>query len=440
MRNLFRNFEASVDRSIGRKNLGYVLLGLLIVYFIWFPNDASQSNYAKTVFISGFFYAILAASWALLAGIAGQFSFGHMAFMGIGAYTAGLLARDGVILPLLGISIDSDSISPIGAIIIGTIVAGLVGLIIGWLVLRLRSSYLALFTIAFSELFRIVTLTEYDYTGGSNGLSLRRLIINSDIDAARITNYYVMFGLFIALMIPMYLIANSRIGMFLRAMREDEDAASALGVNIVFYKILIFVITSMIVGLAGAVFYSSVGSERIIPEQLEILQMSLVIAYAVIGGMESLFGAAAGAFISRYLLESLREVPLPLTITYEGETSSTLLRLGIATVLIVIGVVLERRDSVKQYLTWFRLGYIILAVAVIGSLYSYASEPSTIDTSFWRFAIFGMIMVFTLRYMRNGLLYPIIQWFSGRDVAMRETVSKRNTISDTTDEIEEQLA
>jgi ABC-type branched-subunit amino acid transport system permease subunit len=69
-------------------------------------------------------------------------------------------------------------------------------------------------------------------------------------------------------------------------------------VNIVLYKILIFVFTSMIVGLAGAVFYSNVGSERIVPEQIEILQMSLVIAYAVVGGMESLIAAAAGAFIS----------------------------------------------------------------------------------------------------------------------------------------------
>ena len=110
----------------------------------------------------------------------------------------------------------------------------------------------------------------------------------------------------------MYRVAQSPIGMFLRAMREDEDAASALGVNVVRYKILVFVFTSMIVGLAGAVFYSDVGSERIIPEQLEVLQMSLIIAYAVIGGMESLLGAAAGAFISRYMLEAMRQVVITL--------------------------------------------------------------------------------------------------------------------------------
>ena len=67
MASLFKQFETQIDQSIGRRNLGYLVLGLVIVFFIWFPNDTSQSNYAKTVFISGFFYAIMASSWALLA-------------------------------------------------------------------------------------------------------------------------------------------------------------------------------------------------------------------------------------------------------------------------------------------------------------------------------------------------------------------------------------
>ncbi len=371
---LFRQFEAGIDRGIGRRRLGYVVLGLIILFFLWFPNDSSQSNYAKTVFISGFFYAIMASSWALLAGIAGQFSFGHMAFMGIGAYVAGLVARDGFMFAMLGIAITPESFSALGAIIIGTLVAGLVGLVIGWLLLRLRAAYLALFTIAFSELFRIIMLTEYDYTGGSNGLSLRPLLQIADVDTARQVEYYLMFALLIVCLLVMHWVANSPIGLFLRAMREDEDAASALGVNVVRYKILIFVFTSMIVGLAGAIFYSDVGSERIIPEQLEVLQMSLIIAYAVIGGMESLIGAAAGAFISRYMLEAMREVVITLPF-------------GLTTA-----------DGGDAFV-W--------------------------ETGAWRFALFGVVMVFTLRYMRNGLLYPFITWFSSRDLAMKETVSKR---------------
>lgn len=383
---IIKQIEATIDGSIGRQRLGYIVLGLVIAFFLWFPNDTSQSNYAKTVFISGFFYAIMASSWALLAGIAGQFSFGHMAFMGIGAYVAGLIGRDGIMFASLGIEITPESITAVGAILIGTIVAGLVGLLIGWLLLRLRSSYLALFTIAFSELFRIVMLTEYDYTGGSNGLSLRRLIDMADVDAARQTEYYLMFGLLVVSLALMYIVANSRIGLFLRAMREDEDAASALGVNVVMYKVLIFVFTSMIVGLAGAIFYSNVGSERIIPEQLEILQMSLVIAYAVIGGMESLLGAAAGAFISRYLLEAMRQVVITLPL---GMTTAD------------------------------------------------GSDAFVWETGAWRFALFGLVMILTLRYMRNGLMYPIFSWFSGRSLTMQETVSIRNTDDDEKPKVED---
>jgi branched-chain amino acid transport system permease protein len=379
MKSMIKQIESSIDGSIGRRNLGVIFMGLIIVFFLWFPNDPSQSNYAKTVFISGFFYAIMASSWALLAGIAGQFSFGHMAFMGIGAYAAGLFARDGIMI--LGLGIDAESISVVGAIVLGTIVAGVVGLLIGWLLLRLRSSYLALFTIAFSELFRIVMLTEYDYTGGSNGLSLRTLVDVADPNQARQIEYYLMFGLLVVSLVLMYLVTNSRIGLFLRAMREDEDAASALGVNVVVYKVLIFVFTSMIVGLAGSVFYSGVGSERIIPEQLEILQMSLVIAYAVIGGMESLIGAAAGAFISRYLLEAMRVVVINLP---------------------------------------------------FGLTMPDGSDAFVWETGAWRFALFGLVMVLTLRYMRNGLIFPIINWFSGRNAAMQETVSIRNVDGDAT--------
>ena len=224
---LFGRFETAIDKGIGRRKLGYLLIALIIAFFLWFPNDASQSNYAKTVFISGFFYAIMSSSWALLAGIAGQFSFGHMAFMGIGAYVAGLIARDGLTFALLGINITPESISSIGAIIIGTVVASAVGLVIGWLLLRLRAAYLALFTIAFSELFRIMMLTEYDYTGGSNGLSLRPLLQIADVNVARQVEYYLMFALLIVCLLGLYWVANSPIGLFLRAMREDEDAASA---------------------------------------------------------------------------------------------------------------------------------------------------------------------------------------------------------------------
>jgi branched-chain amino acid transport system permease protein len=304
----------------------YLAAVLLVALLVAAPLYLQGSPYQMGVVTGAFFYAILASSWALLAGIAGQFSFAHMALAGIGAYTAGLLGRD------LGTT-------PWQGIVIGTLLAGLVGLVIGILCLRLRAAYLALFTIAFSEILRIYLLTEFQFTEGSNGLQLSKLWEG----ITGVHEYYVMLVLLLGSMALMYWLAGSRFGLFVRSMREDEEAASAMGVNVVRYKVLIFVITSLIVGLAGAVFYHQVGI--VTPNTIEILQMSLVIAMAVIGGMESLLGAAIGAFFSRVSLELLREINL-------------------------FGLQIE-----------------------LGA---------------WRYAAFGVLLVLTLRFAQNGLLHPII--------------------------------
>ncbi|MGD2156464.1 MAG: branched-chain amino acid ABC transporter permease [Anaerolineales bacterium] len=304
--------------------------------------------YQISVVTGAFFYAILASSWALLAGIAGQFSFAHMAFVGIGAYSAGLLGRDLGTTPLQGI-------------IAGTLLAGLVGLIIGLLCLRLRAAYLALFTIAFSEIFRIALLTEFKFTEGSNGLQLSKLWE----DITNIEEYYVMLALMIGSMLLMQILSASRFGLFVRAMREDQEAAAAMGVNVVRYKVLIFVITSLIVGLAGAVFYHQVSI--VTPNTMEILQMSLVIAMAVIGGMESLTGAAVGAFFSRISLELLREINI--------------------------------------------FGY-------------------QIELGAWRYAAFGILLMVTLRFAQNGLFHPIINRLITQP-SRKETVAKREIPSET---------
>lgn len=327
---------------IPRNYRQWAAIGLLIALLVFAPFHLNRYPYQMAVVTGAFFYAILASSWSLLAGTAGQFSFAHMALMAIGAYTSGLLGRD------LGTS-------PLTGILLGTLLAGIVGLVIGLLCLRLRGAYLALFTIAFSEILRIVLLTEFKYTEGSNGLELAPLYAGITARA----EYYITLSLLLGTLAFMYWLTNSRFGLFIRAMREDEEAAAAMGVNVVHYKILVFVITSLIIGLAGGVFYHQVGI--ITPNTMELLQMSLIVAMAVIGGMESLFGAAVGAIVSRVALELLREINI----------------LGLH-----------------------------------------------IEFGAWRFAAFGLVLVFTLRFAQNGLLYPIVERLFLRR-ARQETVAKR---------------
>ncbi len=331
-------------------------LGSLLYLAILAP-VALANDFRVGVVTEAYFLAIMASSWALLAGLGGQFSFAHMALMAIGAYTSGLLGRDFGVPPLPGI-------------IAGTLMAGLVGLIIGVLCLPLRRAYLALFTIAFSEIIRIVLITEFQYTEGSNGLQLVHLF-----PVGGFGDYYVMLFMFAGSLTLMYVLANSRFGMFWRAIREDQEAAAAMGVDVVRYKVMLFVITSMIAGMAGATFYHTI--TIITPTNIEILIMSTVIAMAVIGSLEILAGAAIGAFVLHISLELLREIFLP---------------------------------------TW--------AVNALVSVGIPATERIQFGT--WRFVLFGLLLMLTLRFARNGLLFPIFERFSGSSEARKATVSKRN--------------
>lgn len=281
-------------------------------------------TYWLHVIIIAYFYAVLAASWALLAGYAGQFSFGHMALMAVGGYTTGLLGKYLNTPPLLGI-------------ILGTLMAGVIGLAIGALVLRFKAAYLALFTIAFSEILRTILKGESQITRGDQGLSVAPLFGQEII--SRMPYYYTMLAVLLVCLLLMYWMANSRIGLFLRSIREDEDAAAARGVNVVRYKVLTFVVTSMIAGLAGGFFAHYI--TIITPNILIIPQMGLVIAMAIIGGVESLVAAAFGGILIQVSLELLRE---------------------------------------------------------FGA---------------WRLVIFGILLILTLRFARNGIIAPLLQKITG---------------------------
>lgn len=258
-----------------------LLAALLIPLFL--------PTYWLHVVIIAYFYGLLASSWSLLAGYGGQFSFAHMAFMAIGAYATGLAGRYLGLHPVLGM-------------ILGTLVAGLVGLAIGALLLRLKASYLTLFTIAFAEILRMVIRGESQITRGDRGLRVAALFGDT---ISRLPYYYTMLALLVSCLLLMYWLARSRFGLFLCAIREDETAAAARGVNVVRYKVLVFVVTSAIAGLAGTFFAHYI--TIVTPNIMVLSQMGLVLAMAIIGGQESLIAAAIGGMLIQIGLEWLRE-------------------------------------------------------------------------------------------------------------------------------------
>ncbi len=260
------------------------LIGL-VALALAFPGLVNA--YWLTVAILAIFYAIIAASWTLLVGYAGQFSFGHMAFVSLGAYASALLVQ------WLGIPI------PLG-MAAGAVLAMVVGAGVGFICLRIRGPYLAIFTLAFSEVLRIVFLTENEVTGGASGLNVAPLFTTR----SNAPYYYVALGLLVVSLAVMAAMVHSRWGLFFRAIRENEQAAAAAGVKVVRFRILVFAVASGFAGLAGAFYGPFIGI--LTPDIGSVDQMGLVVAMAVIGGSESLVAAVIGALSVEALVEILR--------------------------------------------------------------------------------------------------------------------------------------
>jgi branched-chain amino acid transport system permease protein len=233
------------------------------------------------------YYALLAASWALLAGFAGQFSFAHVAFAALGGYASALCVSR------LGLPIALGALAAV-------LLAVVMGALIGMLVLRLSGPYLALFTLAFSEIFRLMLVAEDEVTRGSLGLPTASLFPGS----SDLPYYYLGLFLVAAAIAGMSALLATRVGLFLRAIREDEGAAQASGVDTTRYKILVFVVSSAVAALAGVYYGHFIGI--LTPNMAILPEMGLVIAMAVIGGIENLTGAVIGAVGVSLLSEILR--------------------------------------------------------------------------------------------------------------------------------------
>ena len=179
-------------------------------------------------------FAIFAASWDLLAGYTGQVNFGHALFFGAGAYTSALMSLK------LGLS-------PWLTIWAGAAVAMLFGFLVGYLCLRLRGSYLSLATLAFPLIALGILFAFPDFSGGELGISgLRRLMVTPT------GNYYVAAISMLAVVFGLWLLADSKFGIVLHAIRDDELAARASGINTLRYKMAVFAIAGAAAGFAGA--------------------------------------------------------------------------------------------------------------------------------------------------------------------------------------------
>jgi len=230
-------------------------------------------------------FATFAASWDLLAGYTGQVNFGHALFFGAGAYTSALSSLK------LGVS-------PWATIWAGTAVAGLFGVLSGYLCLRLRGSYLSLATLAFPLIALGILFAFPDFSGGELGVSgLRRLMPSAT------GNYYVAVVSMLVVVFALWTLADSKFGIVLHAIRDDEVAARASGINTPRYKLGVFAVSAAAAGFAGALFahYLRVAG----PSTLEVALSFQVVIWGVFGGLATIYGPVAAVFILYPLTEWL---------------------------------------------------------------------------------------------------------------------------------------
>ena len=244
------------------------------------------NDYWRGVLIVALLFAMLAAAWNLLAGYTGQFSLAPATFGMIGAYTTGLLAYYFETPAFLGIPA-------------AILVAGLIGLVLGRIVLRLRGPYLALTTLSFAEIMRLVIGNSIDITRGDLGLNVPGLF------QSRLAYYYLILGVLLAVQLGLYWLLQTPAGLYLRAVRDDEIAAASRGVKVVWWKTYAFALSAAISGLAGALYAHF--AQLISPELGLISQTGLIISMAVIGGLGTLVGPLGGAFLVYYASEFLRD-------------------------------------------------------------------------------------------------------------------------------------
>jgi branched-chain amino acid transport system permease protein len=261
--------------------LSLALLALTAVLPMMVTND-----YWRGVIIVSMIFAMLAAAWNLLAGYTGQFSLAPATFGMLGAYTTGMLSYYLDASPLLGIP---------SAIII----AGLIGWLLGRIVLRLSGPYLALTTLSFAEIARLVISNSIEITRGDLGLNV------TGLTADRLQYYYLMVAVLVAMQLGLFLLLRAPAGLYLRAIRDDEIAAASRGVEIVTWKTNAFAISAAISGLAGALYAHF--AHFVSPELGLIGQTGLIISMTVIGGLGTLIGPIIGAFLVYVASEYLRE-------------------------------------------------------------------------------------------------------------------------------------
>jgi len=268
------------------KVLPLIIAGILAVLPL-----IGLSSYWMHILILVIMWSVIGMAWNLLGGYCGQVSFGHAAFFGVGAYTAGILYNKAGISAWWGLPVS-------------IVVVVLFALVIGYICLRLKGPFFALGTLATGVILRVTAENLTTLTEGDLGIMIRE---RTWID--KTWYFYIILLLAVVSFFTVKKVIESKLGYYFVAIREDQDAAESLGINTTFYKTVALSLSAVLTGLAGAFYTNYMG--YIDPKIVFALHDISIVAIMVVmvGGVATFWGPFVGAIIMVFLAELIRSIP-----------------------------------------------------------------------------------------------------------------------------------
>ena len=295
-----------------------ITYGIVILFYIVFQLLSSTGHLSSSLtgqLIPICVYVCMAVSLNLTVGILGELSLGHAGFMSVGAFSGVIVAMS------LQSAVPSGPVRLVLAIVVGAIMAAIVGVLVGVPVLRLRGDYLAIVTLAFGEIIKNI-ITNLYVAYDANGLHIKLLrviakkdlvdgfiIINGPQGASGVTKLSTFTAGFLLILFTLFVVLNltqSRSGRAIMAIRDNRIAAESVGINVTKYKLMAFVVSAALAGMAGALY--AMNFTTIAAKKFDFNTSILVLVFVVLGGMGNIRGSIIAAAVLYVLPELLRAV------------------------------------------------------------------------------------------------------------------------------------
>jgi len=319
------------------KHQTYTLIALAVFGVFAFLADSFFDAFTLRVFNLCAIYIVLSLSLNLLNGFTGLFSLGHAGFMAVGAYVCALLTMppelkemNFFLAPMVPI-LKGITLPFLPSVIIGGLAAAFVGFIIGAPVLRLRDDYLAIATLGFSEIIRVLITNAQTITNGAQGLK----------GLPRFSTTFVVWTAAGLVTLFMFLLMRSSYGRAMKAVRDDELAAEAMGIDVFKVKVTSFTVSSFIAGIGGALLGHMITT--IDPKMFTFLLTFNILLIVVLGGTGSISGSVIASIVVTFLMEILRFLDEPMNLIVIKTNGLPGLRMVVFSIMLMIVVIFRQR-------------------------------------------------------------------------------------------------